>query len=259
MTFSYFVKFAWMFLGPLAAVIIPVLVGQRLGNYQIKKQLIIPQESIGSAVSAAFGLLAFMMAITFQIAANRYEDRKALLIEEVKQIRTSYLRASLVPEPYRSTTQRLLIEYVAIRVELNKDTTKIQQAIHRSHQILDTLWSYAEALAVIDRSSEVYALYTTAINDLVEAYNERLVMVFTYRIPLAIMWGLFIIGFLSMFLLGYQFGVSGKGSFMINMLLAVTFAVVMSLIFALDRPEEGFVTLDQKPLMTLTQQLTGTK
>jgi hypothetical protein len=58
-----------------------------------------------------------------------------------------------------------------------------------------------------------------------------------------------------MFLLGYQFGISGKGSFKINVLMALVFAIVMFLITALDRPEMGLAKINQKPLFTLQNQL----
>ena len=82
-------------------------------------------------------------------------------------------------------------------------------------------------------------------------------MTLEYRIPPAILGVLFIIAFLSMLALGYQFGISGKGSFRINLLLAIVFAMVMFLILALDRPETGLAKLNQKPMLTLQQQLTG--
>jgi len=80
-------------------------------------------------------------------------------------------------------------------------------------------------------------------------------MTLEYRIPPAILGVLFIMAFLSMLALGYQFGISGKGSSRINLLLAVIFAMVMFLILALDRPETGLAKLNQKPMLTLQQQL----
>jgi hypothetical protein len=58
-----------------------------------------------------------------------------------------------------------------------------------------------------------------------------------------------------MITLGYQLGISGKGSFKLNMLLAVVFALVIFLILALDHPETGLAKLNQKPMLTLQKQL----
>jgi ABC-type multidrug transport system fused ATPase/permease subunit len=255
MSISFFLQLIVMILIPLAAVIIPVLIGRRYGFYHITKQMDIPKDSIGSVVAAALGLLAFMLAFTFQIATNRWDSRRALLYEEVQGIRTAYLRAGLIPEPYRSNTKKNLVDYIDLRVDVANDQSKVADALSGSQLILDSLWGYTEALAAVDRSSEVYALYTSSINDIVDAYNKRITVALVYRIPVAVLWFLFIIMFLSMLILGYQFGVSGKGSLVLNLLLALVFSVVMFLIFALDRPEIGLIKLRQAPLLTLQQEL----
>ena len=255
MTTPSFFQVAALFLIPLLAVLVPVLIGQYYGIYRQKKSPDLKEFPVGAIVGAAVGLLGFMLAFTFQIAINRYEARKLLLLEEVTSTRTTYLRAGLVPEPYRSNTRQQLVEYVDLRVALTADYSKLNRAMSRSQQILDSLWSYTEVLAAQDRSSEAYALYTSSVNDMVDLYNQRVTTTLQYRIPVAVLWILFIVEFLSMLAFGYQFGITGKGSFSLNLLLATVFAVVMSLIFALDRPEIGLSRLNQKPMFTLQQQL----
>jgi len=255
MTSEKIFAIALMFLIPFVSVLIPILLGQRYGQYRKKKSEDVSHAPVGAVVGAAFGLLAFMLAITFQIAANRYDTRKQLLLEEVTNIRTSYLRAGLVPEPYRSNTKKFLVEYVDLRVDFVNDLSKLDVGLSRSQQILDSLWKYAEALAEQDRSSEVYALYTTSINDMVDAFNQRVAIALQYRIPGAVLFVLFIISFVSMFLLGYQFGISGRGNLRLIILLSLIFAIVMFLILALDQPDKGLATINQKPMLTLQQQL----
>ncbi len=80
-------------------------------------------------------------------------------------------------------------------------------------------------------------------------------MTFEYRIPVVVIWILLIIAFFSMLTLGYHFGISGKGSYKMNLLISIVFAVVMFLIFVLDRPETGLARPSQKPILTLHQQL----
>jgi len=255
MTSDKILAIALMFLIPFIAVLVPILLGQRYGIYRKKKTEDAQHAPVGSVVGAAFGLLAFMLAITFQIAANRYDKRKELLLEEVTNIRTGYLRAGLIPEPYRSNTKNFLVEYVDRRVDLANDLSKLNIGLSRSQQILDSLWKYTEALAEQDRSSEVYALYTTSVNDMIDSYNQRIAVGLQYRIPPAVLFVLFIISFVSMFVLGYQFGISGKGNLRLIILLSVIFAIVMFLILALDQPEKGLATINQKPMVTLQQQL----
>jgi len=246
---------AGLFFIPLFVVLTPILLGQRYGVWRKKKSENLQNASVGSVVGASFGLLAFMLAFTFQIAASRYNERKELLLEEVTNIRTAWLRAGVVPEPYRSDTRKLLMEYVDLRIDLANDPSKLSSAMNQSQQILDKFWESVELLAERDRSSEMYSLFTSSVNDLVDNYNQRVTMTLEYRIPPAILGVLFIIAFLSMLALGYQFGISGKGSFRIKLLLAIVFAMVMFLILALDRSETGLAKLNQKPMVTLQQQL----
>lgn len=236
-------------------VLIPVIIGQRLGIYHIKRSPDLKDAPVGTVVGAALGTLAFLLAFIFQLAANRYGDRKELLLEDVTTIRKTYLQAGLIAEPIRSDTRKLLVEYVDLRLEMVRDTSKLKMALSHSQQILDTLWSYAEDLAALDRSSEVYSLYTTSVNDLVDHHNQRVTMAFEYRIPYVIMLILFIVVFFSMLTLGYQFGISGKGNILINGAFAFIFVMIMFLIISLDRPETGMAKMNQKPMITLQKQL----
>jgi hypothetical protein len=254
---SFVLEVAVIFFIPLLSVLIALYLGQRYGIYSIKKSPELQQSAVGSVVGAVFGLLAFILAFTFQIAANHYDSRKSMLLKEVTNIRTAYLRAGLIDEPICSGTKKLLVEYVDQRAELTRDFSKLSLVLTRSQQILDTLWSYAEILAKRDRSSEVYSLYTSSVNDLVDNYNQRVTVALEYRIPVAVFYVLYVILFFSMLVLGYQFGISGKGSFRINVLMAIVFAVVMFLITVLDRPEMGIAKINQKPLFTLQIQLHG--
>src|SRR5688572_12266273 len=135
-----------MFVVPLFAVLIPIFIGQRYGVYRAKKTPETDSGPVGTIVSAALGLLAFLLAFTFQIAVNRYTDRKEMLIDEVTTIRTAYLRSGLVPEPFRTETRKSLIEYTDLRVELAKEISKLDKTMVRTEEILDTVWNYSERI-----------------------------------------------------------------------------------------------------------------
>lgn len=252
-----FFQIALMFFLPFLCVLLPILIGQRYGLFIKSKEGTVNDAPVGSVVGASLGLLAFMLAFTFQIVDNRYSTRKELLLDEVTTIRTTYLRAGLIPEPFRSESKKLLLEYVDLRYDAVKNFTpqKVELLKTRSQSILDKLWKYSETLAEQDRSSEAYSLYTTSINDLVDIYNKRITLTFEYRIPTTILWVLFIIVQFSMFVLGYQFGISDKRNNTIAICISIIFASVMWLILALDRPETGLIRLNQNPLITLREQL----
>jgi hypothetical protein len=203
------------------------------------------------------GLLAFMLAFTFQITSSRFDTRKQLLLDEVSAMRTAYLRAGLLKDTNRIQCRKLIGEYVDLRALVASDMSAIQKIVERSRGIQDSLWMQAKVLAEEDRSSEIYALFTTSINELIDLHNKRLVVSLQYRIPAVIMWILYFISFFSMFILGFQFGISGKGNLMINFTLALIFSAVIWLIFALDNPVAGIIRVDQGPVFTLQKELRG--
>lgn len=257
MTDTIFLFAAVMFIVPFLCILIPILAGQHYGLYVKSKSGKINDSPVGSVVGAALGLLAFMLAFTFQIVDNRYNTRKELLLDEVTTIRTAYLQSGLIPEPYRGASRKLLIEYIDLRSNLSKDASaaKIEHLKVRSQFILDSLWKFSETLAAQDRSSEAYSLYTSSVNNLVEIYNKRVTFTFEYRIPPAIIWVLLLVTFASMSMLGYQFGIAGKKNNVMAVFVSIIFASVMFLILVLDRPETGLMRLNQTPILTLQKQL----
>ena len=240
-----------LFLIPLLTVLIPIYLGQQYGLYIHKKYGEAKDAPIGSVVGATFGLLAFLLAFTFQMVDTRYSARKELLLKESCQIRTTYLRTGIIGDSLEKPCKKILKEYVDIRLEAFTQPSWVNHLIVRSQEILDELWLCAEYLNKLDRSSEAYALFTSSVNDLTDTFHERVAVTLNYRIPETILWVLSIITFFSMLLLGYQFGISGKFNFMLNLFMAITFASVMWLIMILDRPESGIARLNQQPLIDL--------
>jgi hypothetical protein len=257
MVISYFLEIAGMFILPLLAVLMAIYIGQIYGSYIIKKSPDLPRAAITSIVSAVLGLLTFMLAFTFQIASNHYDTRKTLILEEISEIRTTYLRAELLKEPSRSYTQKLLTEYVDLWVDLSKNPSKIDMAISRSQKILELLWTQVKTTPDVGRCTVEFGLYSTSITNLVDGFNKRITLFVASRIPFAVLLVLYVGSFLSMMALGYQMGISGKGGFRVSLVLAFIFAMVIFLILALDHPEARLVKINQKPITTLQDQLHG--
>lgn len=237
-------------------IVLPVHLGSRVGRYFNQRSPAADDSPLGSVVGAALGLLAFMLAFTFQLAANRYDSRKDFLLDEVVAIRTTYLRAGLLNDVDKIPIQSLIREYVDLRILLNADMTQLPIVINHSKDIQDSLWIHAMALTRQDRDSEIYALFISSLNELIDAHNRRAVINLQYRIPKIVLIVLYFIAFFSMLILGFQFGVSGNRHRMpIVFSLAVIFSAVMWLIFALDDPKLGIIRLNQEQVYELRQEL----
>jgi hypothetical protein len=242
-----------MIIIPFILVLAPLLIGQWYGIYRSALVPDLQRVPVGSITGAAFALLAFLLAFTFQIAASRFDARKKLLLDEITNIRSTYLRAEFLMEPFITNMRKYLVEYVNIRVEIVTDLSKLDYAISRSRQILDNLWMETAKMTQTNLSPAIFSLFATSVNNLVDNFNQRITLSFEYRIPPLVFWALFFVTFFCMLLLGFQFGLSGKGNFIIFLLLTLIFSTVMFLILVLDNPKLS--RLNQKPLLTLKDQL----
>jgi hypothetical protein len=82
----------------LLLVLLSVEGGYRLGKYQRSRSEEEKEAPVGAMVGATPGLLAFMLAFTFGLAATRFDTRRQVLLDEANAIGTTYLRAGMLPE-----------------------------------------------------------------------------------------------------------------------------------------------------------------
>src|SRR5215213_4840898 len=130
-------------LGTLSIVVLALQYGALIGGRRRRD----PQEKpeVPTAiVGATMGLLAFMLAFTFNSAAGRHEARKALVIKEANAIETTWLRAGFLPEPARTTMRGLLRSYVGVRVRVATDSVDLSDGLRQSEELQERMWAVAE-------------------------------------------------------------------------------------------------------------------
>ena len=95
-----------LFIIILLVVLLSVKFGYRLGKYRRSRREEEKEAPLGTMVGATLGLFAFILAFTFGLAANRFDTRRQLLLDEANAIGTTYLRAGMLPErgQYRNCT-----------------------------------------------------------------------------------------------------------------------------------------------------------
>src|SRR5215475_2297124 len=87
-----------LFIVILRIVLLSVEFGYRLGKYRRRRREDGKEAPLGTMVGATLGLLAFILAFTFGLAAERFNTRRQILLDEANAIGTPYLRAGMLPE-----------------------------------------------------------------------------------------------------------------------------------------------------------------
>jgi CDP-diglyceride synthetase len=244
-----------MFVVTLASVVIAMFVGYRCGLTAKKRSAEPPQGAVGSVVGAVLGLLAFMMAFTFGMTANRFDTRKQLLLEEANSIAATYRRAGLLPSPQDETCRALLREYVDVRIQAVGSPDLLRVALVRCSDIHRELWSHAVTLARADMNSDIGALFVESLDDTINLHTSRVIVALQYRIPTSIWTLLILLAVLSMGGVGYQFGIGGRGSVALMLVLSVSFSLVVLLIAELDSTLKGSIKVDQQPMIFLQEMM----
>src|SRR5256714_3597769 len=114
----------------LLVVLLSVECGYRLGKYRRSRHEQEKQAPVGTMVGATLGLLAFILAFTFGLAAARFDARRQVLLDEANAIGTTYLRAGMLPDRGQEI-RALLRDYVAARLEAVQ-SGNIAEGISRS-------------------------------------------------------------------------------------------------------------------------------
>ena len=244
----------------LVIVLLAVYAGYRLGMFMRARNKAGGELFSGSVVAASLGLLAFMLAFTFNIAANRYTERKQILLDEVNTIGTTYLRADFLSNPPRDEIKKLLREYVDLHALLAdrdrwRDFAQLHIMIEKTESIQSRIWSYTAPLGMQYPDSITLGLFITSLNELIDLHTERAVVALQYHIPGTIWGALYLLSILAFGLVGYELGSSKTGSVLVSIIMAITFSTVILLITDLDRPNEGHIYVSQQPMLDLQQKL----
>ena len=242
-----------LFISILFVVLFSVEFGYRLGKYRRRRHEEEKEAPLGTMVGATLGLLAFILAFTFGLAAARFDARRQLLLDEANAIGTTYLRAGMLPERGEEI-RGLLRDYVRTRLEAVQ-SGKLEEGIRRSEDIQQKMWTQAEAVAAKNSNSIIVGLFVQSLNEMIDLHASRMQAGVRSRIPGAIWLGLFAVAALSLATMGYHAGLSGTRRSLAIVTVAVTFSVVIELIADLDRPQEGVLRVSQQALLDVQRSM----
>ncbi len=247
---------AGVFIGFVLVSLLAFEIGFRLGRWRKTRN---PQEQEGASgtlVGALLGLLAFLLAISMGIAADRFDARRGLVLEEATTINTTYLRAGYLPDPYQTEIRNLLREYVPLRIaDEGLRPAELAVDIARSTEIQDELWAITEEVAIELDRSDIIALYVESVNDVITVSARRVTAGIYARVPDTILVFLLILAFGSIGMVGYGAGQAGKRSIVTATIMIVALGATLTLVVDLDRPREGFLQVSQRPLIELQQRI----
>src|SRR5260221_3294587 len=122
-----------LFLVTVAIVALSVEAGFRLGHYRRQGSDAEKEAPVGAIAGATLGLLAFVLAFTFGLAASRFDARRQIVLKESNAIGTCYLRAGLLAAPHAAAARKLLRDYVDVRLRA-AESGNLDEAMAKSDE-----------------------------------------------------------------------------------------------------------------------------
>lgn len=240
----------------VALVFLSLYGGQRLGRLAWKHNTHDIDPPFGIIVLATLMLLAFMLALTFDNAATRFETNKQRLVDQVNAIQTAYLKADFLTPVDRDQSQTLLRDYVQMRASVLPQAVSMPQLLMNTEVIHQHLWAIATTYPQGETTDVMTASYVAALNLVFDLHKANVSLVLRDRLHPAALFSLLLLAFLAMASLGFQFGYQHRPRKpYFGFLLALMVCGVLLLIEDLDRPAEGFIQADQSPMVVLLKSI----
>lgn len=211
--------------------------------------------SLGPMVGGLLGMLAFLLAFTFSMAASQYDLRKRNVLEEANSIGTAYLRADLIDRQYAIEMKSFLRQYVDARLEAASGSELgLHTGIARSEELHKLLWAQG-TLAARDSPDTNTSLMVQSINDVVDMHGKRVTGALRNRIPGSVWLSLITIVALTMITLGTQIGLTGKRRLVAVIPLVLAFSSLVTLVVDLNRPQSGLILVGQQSMIDLQRSM----
>ncbi len=196
--------------------------------------------------SAIYGLLGLLIAFTVSGAANRFDARRTLTVQEANAIGTAYLRLDLLPAAAQPELRRKFRRYAEARLAVFRLLPNFEasnaEAV-RANELQRSIWNEViAALPGVPQSATLMLL--PALNEMFDITSSRAIAGQAHT-PLVILCALAVLALFCCLLAGY--GLAGENPLgsalrMIGFALVVTLAIFV--ILDLDYPRVGLIRLD---------------
>ncbi len=223
--------------------------GIALGRYLRERGESI-REPLGVVQAALIGFVALILAFGLTMAVGRYDARRAAVVDEANVIGTTYLRAQTLVEPMRSESMRLLKKYTDSRIALSysvPDTAAFRRTSAAGQVLQRKLWTLASEALTLSPQSSAPRLYVETLNEMIDAQSTRLATL-ENRIPDAVLYLQVGVSALAFGVLGLYLALLGR-AVLPPLVGAIMVAVMLLVIFDLDRPHRGFIDVPATALV----------
>jgi hypothetical protein len=203
-------------------------------------------ENSGVVDGAIFGLMGLLLAFAFTGAASRFDGRRSLIVEEVNDIGTAYLRLDLTSLEAQPLLRQKFREYVESRIETFRDvgdTARVSAGQARTVELQQEIWSLSVLEAQKAPNTMTGMLLLPSLNEMFDITTTRLSATQMHP-PLQVSMLLLLVMVLCAVLAGYRMGAGDRKSTLHRMAFIIVLALTYYAIADLEYPRVGFIRVE---------------
>lgn len=236
--------------------------GFRFRERQAKRNPNVVRDGAGATEGALLGLMALMLAFSFNSASSKFDVRRDVIVEEANNIGTAILRCDLYPDSIRNLFRADFKKYVEARInyyDAGDDADKIAVALRETNIYSGNIWRRAAYLFQIPEYRMRSRQIIPVINSMIDIVTTRDVGRVA-KVPPVILEVLLLLTIISGFLTGYSQSAKRRNIIMIFGFAVMT-TITVYLILDLDRPRRGILNLDaaEQKVVELRNMFTESK
>ena len=235
-----------VFIGMALFLLLAMEAGYRLGRWHKKMGRGSIKEFIGIIDAPILALLGLLIGFTFFGAAERFDKRRELILEETNRIGTAYLRLDLLRTEERDALQNLFKQYLDSRIHSYAVLPDVEAALEeyeRTRQLQSQIWALSVKNTQKTGSSYASFQLLPALNAMIDITTTRFAAM-QFHQPGAIFLMLGILSLIAAMLAGYQMSTPARRSWFHVLLFVATFTLVIYVILDLEYPRHGLIRVD---------------
>lgn len=229
----------------LIGILTCIEIGFRLGRRRTRDPDAMTR-GLGGMEAAVFGLLGLMLAFVFGGAANRFETRRELIVQESNAIGTAYLRLDLLHPEDRQSLRKLLRDWTAERIAFHRevrDGQDDQPHIARLHTLQTRIWTGSQQALTRADSAPATQLIVPALNEMFDIASTRIAATRIHA-PLTIVALLFVIVLLGSTLAGFSMSARLVRARLHMLVFAAAMTITVYITLDMELPRAGIIRVD---------------
>jgi len=199
---------------------------------------------VNSLLAALFGLYSFILAFTFSQSGSRFDNVRAMMVEEANCLRTTIIRADLFPDSTRTGYRADLRKYLDIRIGYyDGDEAKAKKNDEDIAKTASALWartveqSHNQALTIQANNM------ATSLTSLFDIGSKREALL-SAGIPHPISYLLIVLALAICLLGGFTTPTIKRKEWVVVAVFAFFATTILYITIDLARPMEGFIKPD---------------